>query len=426
MASHPKFLSRSGSRLALSLAAALIMTYYVTRIWSAGQPSAFSDLYSSWWAAHELFLHGKNPYTASVAHQIQTVIYGAPVTPSSDDPAGIAGGFAYPIYVVIFFWPVIGMNFQIARMAFAIILGILTLASLYLYMSSIGWRRNRQVFLIAALFLLGSFPVLQGIKLQNLSLLAGCLIAASLASLARQRLAAAGAFLALASFKPQFSFLLVAWLALWTVYDWKRRRWFAVGFLSVMSVLLAASEFLLPGWLEDFLRVTSAYRRYTYGHSVLDVWLTRPGGLVAGILLVALILALCWKLRSTDPQSPTFFAMSSLVLAGTLVVIPTLEPHAQVLLIPTLLLLARHRTALGECGKLLRILVLSVWILLAWQWMGALSLLMLRLWNPNYVARWHLLPLYASPLLPVASCATLGWLLGKGLTSQKPCFGESS
>jgi hypothetical protein len=402
------------------------MTYYVTRIWSAGQPPGFSDLYSSWWAAHELFLHGRSPYTPSVAHEIQAVIYGAPVTPSSSDPSAIAGGFAYPIYVVIFLWPTVGMNFQVARLAFAILLAILTLSSLYLYASSFGWPQSRRVFAVAGLFLLGSFPVLQGIRLQNLSLLAGFLIAVSLACLAGQRLITAGAFLALATFKPQFSFLLIAWLGLWTAYDWKHRRRFAVGFLSVLALLLTGSELLLPGWMGGFLHVASAYRLYTYGHSVLQVWLTQSGGMAAGIILIGFILVLCWRSRSMSSQSKEFFAISSLVLAATLVVIPTLEPHAQVLLIPGLLLLAQYRPSLGKSGKLAQFLALSVWIMLTWQWTGAFLLIVLGLLNPHSVGEWRLLPLYSSPLLPVASCLTLAWLLRKRPTGENRCFGESS
>lgn len=63
--------------LILSIISASCMSFYVAKIWSANQPPHFSDLYAPWWGAHELFLHGRNPYALAVAHEIQTVIYGA-------------------------------------------------------------------------------------------------------------------------------------------------------------------------------------------------------------------------------------------------------------------------------------------------------------------------------------------------------------
>ena len=93
--------------LLLSVLSAASMAFYVANIWSANQPPGFSDLYAPWWAAHELFLHHRNPYSPAVAHEIQTVIYGAPVAPSPDDPSGLAGGFAYPPYATLLLWPTV-------------------------------------------------------------------------------------------------------------------------------------------------------------------------------------------------------------------------------------------------------------------------------------------------------------------------------
>src|SRR5882762_4157354 len=64
--------------LILAMFCAGCMWFYVTHIWAAGQSSQFTDLYAPWWGSHEVLLHGRNPYTPAVAHDIHFVIYGAP------------------------------------------------------------------------------------------------------------------------------------------------------------------------------------------------------------------------------------------------------------------------------------------------------------------------------------------------------------
>src|SRR5580692_5839446 len=105
----------------LAAVAAASMSFYAVKIWSANQPAQFSDLYATWWATHELFLHGRNPYSPALAHEIQTAIYGVPSKLSLDDPAGIAGGFAYPPYAVFLAWPTIFMSFHTAQRVFIVI-----------------------------------------------------------------------------------------------------------------------------------------------------------------------------------------------------------------------------------------------------------------------------------------------------------------
>jgi hypothetical protein len=406
----------------VALLAAASMWNYVLRIWSAGQPAGFSDLYSSWWATHELLLHGRNPYTPAVAHEIQATIYGAPVTPSADDPGAIAGGFAYPVYVVFWMSPTIWAGFATVRVLFAGILAGLSVASLRLYGAASDWQAGTRELVTAGLFLLGSFPVAQGIKLENLSLLAGFLIAAALFCMAKDRLVFAGVLFALATFKPQFVVLLIAWIGMWSLADWRARRRLVWSFVPSMVGILIASEMLLPGWMGSFLHIAVAYRHYTYGRSVLDVWFTRSGGAAAAVVLVFSILVLSWKSRASPPQSARFFLNSSFVLAGTLVMIPTLEPHAQVLLVPGLVWLVQYRGRIWRSGRVLRLLAASAWCLLGFEWAAAVSLAVLWWLNRGVAVTLKLLPVYSSPLLPLAVCLALGGVLMKpeGLAPEGP------
>jgi hypothetical protein len=401
--------------LILSIVAAFSMWRYVTNVWGAGQSTQFSDLYARWWGAHELLLHRRNPYTPAIAHEIQTVIYGRPVQPSHPgDPTELAGGFAYPIYVAFLMWPTVHMAFPVAQNTFLCLFVVLTLASLLLWLYALQWRLPLPELITLVVFTFGSFPVLQGLKLQNLSLLVAFLLAAAMASLAADHFVVAGLLLAGATIKPQFVMLLIPWLAVWAMADWQRRQRLAWSFSAAVLGLVLGGEVLQPGWISDFLTVVRAYRQYTYGHSLLDVWFTPRFGPVLTVVLILAVLALCWRCRSYPAHSPRFFAACSLLLATTLVVIPTLEPHAQLLLLPAVLLLLRCGSRIWQSNKIARLLLTAVWVLLGWGWVAAFGMMLTTIWLPaNSLLRFWLLPLYTSPLLPFAILLILGYLLTK-------------
>ena len=399
--------------LILSLVSGLCMEFYMAKIWSANQPAHFSDLYAPWWGAHELFLHGRNPYTPTVAHEIQTVIYGRPTAATYDgDPSELAGGFAYPLYAAFLLWPTIFMGFSTVQTLFLFVSIAVTVGTLVMWLRGLHFRAPPVQLLTLAFFTLGSFPVLEGLRLQNLSVIAAGLLAAAVALLTAEHLTLAGILLAASTFKPQFIIVLVPWLAIWTVSDWRRRQSLAWSFIASMLLLIGGSEWFMPGWIGNFLGIAQAYRKYTFGHSVLDVWFTpHAGAFVAAALLLA-VLALCWRYRSNRADSPGFFLAISLVLAATVVVIPTLAPHAQLLLLPAFLCLVRYRSVLWRSMRLARLALFAVWLLLAWPWTIAAGFVLAAALLPlnALIPRWEL-PLYTSPLLPVAILLALGCLI---------------
>ncbi len=406
------FLSKPVLWLLLSILSAVSMAHYVNAIWSANQPPYFSDLYAPWWGAHELLLHGRSPYSPAIAHEIQTVIYGAPVESSPDDPSGIAGGFAYPPYAALLLWPTVHLPFPVAQKVFFCTSVLVMLLSLTLWLRVLHFRPPPLQRLAIALLVLGSFPALQAIKLQNMSLIAAALIAITLSLLSADYLILAGIFLAASSFKPQFVVVLIPWLALWTAADWRRRRSAAWSFLITMLALAVVSEWLVRGWVPSFLNVVRAYGHYTYGHSLLDVWFTSAFGHVASAVLLLATLVLCWPYRTQSADSPGFFVVSSLLLAANVVVIPTLAPHAQLLLLPGFLCLLSRPVPHRPANSLARRLRFAAWILLAWPWIACFGLLVAALGLPvTPLLRFWEVPLYTSPLLPLAVLLALGCLL---------------
>jgi hypothetical protein len=404
---------KSALWLVLALICAASMWFYTEKIYGLGQPPNFSDLYARWWGSHEALLHRRNPYSVAVTHEIQTVIYGAPASSRyPGDPSEIAGGFAYPLYTSFFFWPIVFTSFSTARIVFLWSSMLAVLVSIALWLRQLRFELPLSDSLTIALFAFGSFPVLQGLKLENLSLAAAAIIAIAAFLFTTGRLLSAGAVLAVATFKPQFTILLVPWLAIWVVSDWRQRGAMAWGFLASMFVLILSAEWLVPGWIGDFLRVARAYREYTPGNSPLDLWFTRPGGAVAALVLVLALFALAWPHRRDRADTSSMLVLISLFLAATLIIIPTLEPHAQVLLLPGLLCLLRYRIFLST--RLARLALTAVWILLAWPWIASCSLAIAAMLLPvTALSRYWLLPLDTTPVFPLAVTAALVFLVRK-------------
>ena len=407
------FIPRPVLWLLLGVSSAASIGYYVAAIWSANQPPGFSDLYAPWWAAHESLLHHRNPYSPVIAHEIQTVIYGAPVAPSSDDPSGLGGGFAYPPFATLLLWPTVYSSFANAQKIFLLAILPLTMLSLWLWLRCLRLRLWTLHCVILTLFMFGSFPVLQAFRLQNLSLLAAAFIAITVFLVAGNRLIPAGIFLAASTFKPQFTVALIPWLVLWALADWRRRRSRALSFLCTIFLLVAISEWLVPGMDRRLCHVVNFYRHYTYGHSLLDVWFSPTFGPVASVVLLMGTLALCWPHRAQPAGSPRFLLATSLLLAANVLVIPTLAPHAP-----------SYCCSLDSCAcwpavnalwrstSFARTLRAAAWVLLTWPWIAAFGILLAGFWLPSHLLYWFWqVPLYTSPLLPVALSLALSFLV---------------
>ncbi len=285
---------------------------------------------------------------------------------------------------------------------------VLTGFSLLLYFRLLNWFPPPLLSLAILLFTLGSFPVGLGLRLRQLSLLSGFLLAAALVLIVCKRYSVAGVLLALATIKPQLTFLVVAWLLLWSVSEWRSRRRFVWSFAGSMAVLLAASELFLHNWIPQFLESTVSYLHYTDGRSILQLLFTRRGGAVLGILLVVAVLIYCARYRHADPRTPAFALCASIVFAATLVVIPTIAPHGQILLIPGLLFVLQRKSAIWRGGRVCRMSLVATLLLLMWQWLSAFGLALFAIVSGvAAVRRLWVVPLSTSLLLPLAVGATL-------------------
>lgn len=407
--------------LALSLVAAVSMWSYAEFILIPHQRSEaartatprgnLSDLYPRWLGARELLLHGRDPYSDQVTREIQAGYYGRPLDPNRPNDPKDQQGFAYPVYVVFLLAPTVKLPFAIVQEAFRWLLVLLVIASVFLWMRALQLRKAMSWKLTWIVLALGSFPAMQGIKLQQLTLLVCALLAGSVAALASGHLVLAGILLAVATIKPQLAAILAAWLLFWTLGNWRRRQSFAWSFVISFIVLIGASQALLPGWVARFRNAAHAYWQYTGGgKSVLDLVLPSVASkALSAILLVTLFLWL-WRARHSPPETPHFRWSLALVCSVTLVVIPTYAPYNQLLLLPSLIAVWEEIPAMARKGVVARLLLVLAGFALLWPWFSALALCVARLFLAAQVVQqaWAI-PLYTSLHIPLAVVA-VAWL----------------
>jgi len=394
----------------LALVAAASMWFYVDQILVGFQVADaaerdrprgnLSDLYPRWLGARELLLHQRNPYGDDITIEIQKGYYGRALDPARPNDPKDQQGFAYPVYVVFLLAPFIRFPFHSVQLVFYWTLIALTAISVWLWVSVLRWRLPALATASCIALALGSFAAVQGIKLQQLSLLVSALLAGAVACVAGGFLFCGGVLLAAATIKPQLAWPLVVWLLVWAWSDWQNRRRFFFGFGSAMALLLGGAEMILPGWWWLFARALGQYHRYTQNQSVLLVpWQ------YSGILIAAAVVAcgfLLWKLRAVSADEQNFGLAISLVLALTVLVVPMYAPYNQVLLLPAILVLARDRTLFTSRSRGVRFLYLAAAFALAWQWIASLSLSSAYLlgWRAWAISDWKV-PFFATFSLPV-------------------------
>jgi hypothetical protein len=355
----------------------ILVKYQVAEAAAHGRPRGnLSDLYPRWLGARELLLHHRNPYSDAVAVEIQKGYYGRALDPARAGDPQDRQGFAYPVYVVFLLAPLIRVPFPVLQAVFPWLLAGLTAATVLLWLRALAWRSSAGVVAIATVLMLGSVATVQGIKLQQLSLVVAALLAGAAACVTSGLLFWGGVLLALATIKPQLAWPMVAWMLLWGASDWRGRRSVVFGFGMTMTVLMVGAEILLPRWLGMFVEAIRQYHQYTHNQSVMDELLNgtvgRMGGVSVNCLAVLISAFFWWRLRREPAGSAGYSGALALTMALTVLVVPMDAPYNQVLMLPAVLQLVRERR-----GRDLRTgrFVYAVGVLfLGWQWMASAGL----------------------------------------------------
>ena len=248
-----------------------------------------NDFYPRWAGARALLLEGRDPYSPEVTAEIQTAMIG------STQRAKNSFSFAFPLPVVLLFWPLVYCPYDWVQAIWMVTLQWVAVATVVGLLRLEQWRPSPAG--LAGLFLgtLLLYPVARTIVLGQFTLHVTLFLVAALLALRRGRDGWAGVWLAATFIKPQMVVFIAPWLVLWAL---GQRRWRLVrGLLVGGGLLLLASLALFPRWPLSFLEDVQRYSGVAGGRAPLAVLmgLVWPGGPevvrygLAGLLLLAML-----------------------------------------------------------------------------------------------------------------------------------------
>jgi hypothetical protein len=423
-------LSRSHSVLFLAMFCAAGMAYYhlallvpraIEERTAQGLGNGYSfgaDFYPIWITSRESLLHHRDPYSPQTTRQIQIGLFGRPLDVGHSDPQDDRA-FANPTFAVVLFWPVALLPFSVIRVALAVILLAATVFSIVLWLRALRLHADPSMFTSLLLLTLSSYAVLEGLYAEQMGLLVGFLLAASLAALAAQRCFLSGNLLALTLVKPQMTALIAVYLLFWSFAAWRSRRGFAAGFLLISAVLGTSSLLLWPRWIPEWLQLLKNYRQHStpplVDYLLGDSLGLRLGPIVIGALLVS-ALAVAWRMRHVSPASNEFGLTASLLLAVTsITLLPGHAVYDHVVLLPGILLIGFSWRHFLRLSRPLRIVLGLSALALFWQWISAPAVIALKpmvssqLFNSTLLT----LPIRTAASIPFGVLALLAVLMGR-------------
>jgi hypothetical protein len=389
---------------------------------AAGYGNGYSfgaDFYPVWLTSREGLLHHRGPYSPETTRQIQIGLFGRPLDAHNFAVPPDARAFANPAFAELLFWPLALLPFPVVRLLLAAILPVLTAFGVALWLRAFGLRADPVALASLALLTLSSYAVLEGLFAEQMGLLVGFLLAASLAALVGERFFLSGSLLALALIKPQMILLVAAYLLCWACVRWRTRWPFVAGFFSVSALLLVSSLLVWPRWIQEWLRVMFGYRQYSTPPLASLVLGPQIGSRLGPILIAALLagaLAVAWRMRHSSAASTEFALTLSFLLAiTTITLLPGHAVYDHVLLLPGVILIVlswRNFAASLPFRVILAITSLAVF----WPWISAPIVIAVRpmLSHDLFTSTVLTFPIRTAASIPFGVCALLGLMMWRG------------
>jgi hypothetical protein len=342
------------------------------------------------WVAGRWVVEGRgSPYSEEMTRAIQIQSYGR-LAERDEDPHT----FAYPPYVLTLILPLIFLSLRWGQAIWLTALLFSVVLSTIVSMKYTGWHPSPPLMVFTLLWALLLHPVGWSLVLGQVSILIFALIIIGLQALRTGRDGWAGICLALATAKPQMSFLIVPALIGWAILH--RRYRFIAFFGGTMGILLLVSFIILPGWPRDFIKSIQTYaaqRPFPPPAMMLGNTLFSEQARVLAVLPTTLLLVgtiwVWWRKRDRTP--PSTWAVAITLTVTTLIAPRTSKVNQVVLILPLCLIFARLPT-----GRWKWIIILLMQVLLAaGPW--ALELILRQL---NDAIRRPLQHQVISPILP--------------------------
>src|SRR5271165_1937908 len=387
--------------LCVALATGASMLYYefvlflprareITAAKGLGRGYSFgNDFYPVWLAARASLQTSSDPYSPEMTRAIQTGLFGRALDARiPSDPADLRM-FAHPAFTILMMWPLAEMPFEVARVLLCTLLGLMTLASVFVWMRALGGAthpsRPTPLWLaVAVLFTLCSYPVLEGLYAGQLGLFVAFLLACCMLAVRHDRFTLAGMLLALTTIKPQMTLLAILYLLVWSLQDGRRLR-LCLSFVVTMLTLAGGAWMVWPHWIQSWIGALNAYHQYARPPLVSEV-LAAPLGAQAGspeiygitAALVIFCLWLIWRGRRALADSAQFwFTLALLLAVTTVILLPGQAVYDDILLLPGVLLVACCWRTLRADWAPKTLLAIGTGLLL-WPGTASLTLIVLR------------------------------------------------
>lgn len=360
----------------------ILNAYAIYIVFSSHYPGAV-DFYPRWHAARALTVEGRNPYDPAVAQETQLGLFGR-IMPSHEDQAG----FAYPLYLIFFFYPLTFLPYPVAQAIWMAILQIALLAGVILCMKLVGWQPPLWLVIVTIFWSLFFLPATRAWMLGQVSILVFALSTLSLWALHKRHDTLAGIALATSTIKPHLVFLLIPLLLLYGLS--RKRRAFIVSFSLSLFTLIGLAMLWLPSWPLDFLHGLVAYTGYqTYGSPLANLlnyllpgsaaYLEMPLSLILLVLMAGAWLNLL-RDKSTHPAASLWSAVFFTLGVSNLIVLRSGTVN-QVMLFFPLFIIFYHLSLKG----------FQPWFIAGFQIIGALLLWVLFMttkgneFEPDYI-----------------------------------------
>jgi hypothetical protein len=345
--------------LAVAAASSLIYLHIVNAHY---MPSSHSDLLPRW-VGTRAALQGEDPYSAEVLRRIQIAYYGRPLTAADHvNPQA----FFYPATIIVLLAPLAAVSWPAARLIFLLVTCPLLAWSFWLCMRTLQLPASRMGRAVVMGFALFSWAVIWALRQQQPGLPVVIALFLAFFLLSRRRQALPGILLALATIKPQLVLPLLLWLLVWAVL---RRMWpFVASFTGAFALLLAATEWIVPGWFTQWRAQMRTYAAITHTSMPLEWSFGHWPGIAVTLVIAAASALALWRLRRCEPDSPQFALAVSLALATTTTLIlgdPSLI-YNDILLFPACLILIFQKRE-GLLASAIRILAL---VQLVWDYVA--------------------------------------------------------
>jgi hypothetical protein len=125
-------------------------------------------------------------------------------------------------------------------------------------------------------------------------------------------------------------------------------------------------------------------------------------------LALAATLVVCWRERRQPANSNVFAFTFSLVLATTVLLVPTPTNYNQVFLIPSLLVVAKELRTIWRKSVVNRVFLVLTISLIFWPWISSIALAALSFFlPPETVERGWAIPFWTAIQIPIAVTALM-------------------